>query len=202
MSQRFIRSGSTRFETLVWDLMKSSYDRLMFLTLNYDLFLGKALSVYEGGWQAKNTASYLFERHSRWSLIKLHGSVNWGRELLNQPSTENEAVRVMDAMNEEPQFSTTVNVLLGHTDAHRFLNGKFHYPALAVPIEGKQEFVCPKNHLAQADKFLRECTDFLIIGFGALDQHVLGLLENVPSVNKLMVVCGNLASSKEVLRSR
>ena len=75
----------------------------------------------------------------------------------------------------------------------------FFYPALAVPIEGKAEFVCHESHIEKAESFLRTCSDFLIIGFSALDEHVLELLKVVREVKKLTVVNGNKQSGDEAL---
>jgi hypothetical protein len=53
-------------------------DEVVFISLNYDTLLDDRLFAYPPG--LENIYSYIHDRRN-WSLIKVHGSVNWGRPL-------------------------------------------------------------------------------------------------------------------------
>jgi hypothetical protein len=196
VSAHYVRAGPTKFDTLVRALESSSYDKILYLTLNYDLFLEKALrrlylinlSVprhYVGG-------------NFKWSLIKLHGSVNWGRKLMNPAGAKNSS-EILDYLAGELVLDSDVRVLNGWQEEARLIDNSYYYPAITVPLEGKDEFICPKEHSDHAKEFLHDCTDFLVIGFSALDGHVLKLLEVVPRVEKLTIVNEGRDSAIETL---
>ena len=73
------RSGGTKYDTLVSTLLGSKFDQVLFLALNYDLLLERAITSYDDV-PFDHLDSYL-PRKKKWSLIKPHGSVNWGRQL-------------------------------------------------------------------------------------------------------------------------
>jgi hypothetical protein len=52
-----------------------------FVTLNYDLFLDRALEIYGSA----SGMDWYVDRSRMFRLYKLHGSVNWGRRLLGVP---------------------------------------------------------------------------------------------------------------------
>ncbi len=188
VSSHFVRFGGTKFDTLVREIERSTVKETLFLTVNYDLFLDNALHrLY--GITFHHIDSYCPPR-SRWSLVKLHGSVNWGRELLNTDSPGGDSVQLLNLVKDEIKLEENIKVLGGYQENSRFIENKFFYPSLAVPIEGKDEFACPKEHVQKASSFFKSCRNFLIIGFSALDEHVLTKLKGVPAVRKLTVVNG------------
>ena len=116
-------------------------------------------------------------------LLKFNGgSVRWGRRFLHQLG--NSEIGILNSLETLP-VAAGITMLTGHQEAHRFVDGYFHYPALAVPVEAKDTFVCPPEHVRFATRFLRECSNVLIIGFSAVDKDVLGLLKAVPELRRL-----------------
>ena len=81
-------------------------------------------------------------------------------------------------------------VLTGYQDAQRVVNGTLYFPALAIPLGGKESFSCPDQHVELLRDELKYCHEFLFMGFSAADAHVLKLFEHV-NVNKLRIVNGS-----------
>lgn len=198
ISANYVISGSTRFHTLVNAIVDSKYEKVLFLTLNYDLFLEKALESIER-FQWTSLGSY-GRTDSRWCVVKLHGSVHWGKQLMNQPTGVSHWVHVLQNLEEPPKLADAIQILDNSRASSRFIGGQFYYPALGIPFEGKKEFHCPPEHIELARRFMSECTDYLVIGFSAFDAHVLELFESVHQVHKLMIVNGTKESGRDALQ--
>lgn len=199
VSANYIRSGGTAFSTLVRALDTSHYERVLYMTVNYDLLLDRALERhYRIGF--KSIDDYTAHR-DRWALAKLHGSVNWGWQLQNGKLSDiyTPTRRVDEVTDDELNLDTRVEVLDGYKQGHRVRAQQFFYPALAPPIGDKDRFVCVPDHIEYTTEFLRQCTDFLIIGFSGLDSHVLGLLAVVPSVQNVEIVNGTSDEGRNTL---
>jgi hypothetical protein len=179
-----------------------SYDRLLtaalrvdqatFATLNYDdLFDRRFFTYVRRG--LKTTESYL-ALEQKCALIKLHGSINWGRKVLNPPSklesTDPYLAATMAGLNDTIELSNDIELRLSHDiETMRRNNQPFrrssepiqlYYPALSVPLGPRDdELVCPPAHV----NYLKEVTgdpdplDVLVIGYSGLDQEVLNLLK-------------------------
>jgi hypothetical protein len=83
-----------------------------------------------------------------------------------------------------------------------FENGTFGYPALAIPVEKKSEFVCPPEHVrALADDVLPNITKIITVGWRATEQNLLAMLKNPLTGLRgdvdLMVVSGNIKDVTE-----
>ncbi len=194
-----VPGGATSFATLVREVEKSQYKEVMYLTLNYDLFMEQAIERVYGG-DVIHMSDYT-PRDKKWFLTKLHGSVNWGRRLKNSFDWKGNEAEMFDSLESDLSLDVEIKMLGGHQAHDRYFNKMYYYPALAVPIEGKANFVCPKPHVEMTRNFLESCTDFLVIGFGALDQHVLELLGNVKEVRKLTIIDKNNVEGKKVLEN-
>jgi hypothetical protein len=191
VSNHYIQAGSSKFETMVHAIVRSDFERVVILTVNYDLFVERAVEAVIGH-RFEQASDYAWTAGTqRWGLIKLHGSANWGRALQVQPPSGGQSwlgvlERLVDLSLREP-----IQVLKGHHDRDRFIGDLFHYPAISLPVTGKTQFVCPKEHLAYALEAIPEATHLLVVGFSAKDDHVLKLL--VPpmrSVFHIQIVCG------------
>jgi hypothetical protein len=184
VSEKFVMSGGTKYDTLVQRLLSSEFGQILFFTLNYDLFLDRALSTFDDVFFG-SIDSY-FPADKRWSLIKPHGSVNWGRQLLNGRSDTQNPDLVLGQMDGEPDLASDIEVMkvgLSQLQVNqRNPEGKMFFPAMALPARGDKDFVCPTQHVEKAEQFFAQCKTFLFIGFSGLDPHVLALFAKVPSV--------------------
>jgi hypothetical protein len=98
-------------------------------------------------------------------LFKLHGSVNWGRQLENRfPNTElqpSDHFVVCDP-------STMRSPDIGHT----------LFPAIAIPVEKKSTFECPQSMLEELANLLPRVSKILVIGWRATEKRFLDMLGN------------------------
>lgn len=170
------------------------YDRVAFLTLNYDLLLDGSLTQ-SGYWGTDFSEMDSYVR-DRWMLVKMHGSVNWGRrvtlpEKRTLLSTHIEIVTYRQLFSEWPfegEFLEDEPVLVKSISDFRVRNAPF-YPALSVPVEGKYEYNCPKAHIEALVAFLPTCRTVIAIGTSGKDQDMLDLLSNnLGEVEKFFVV--------------
>lgn len=51
------------------------------------------------------------------------------------------------------------------------------FPALAIPVEAKQDFECPQGHVHTLKSFIPNVTKILIIGWRATEKPFLELLK-------------------------
>ena len=145
-----------------------------FITVNYDTLLEKALT---------NVTEVEFDEEEKYvrlqknfMLAKLHGSVGWGYSWISI-SKRGDKRRLLSQL---PEFDISCLHVGLHVDPNGDLTYRdsFCYPALALPVPGKGDFICPKLHLAALRGFLGDCRYYLFIGFSANDTDVLKLLND------------------------
>lgn len=148
----------TNYAHLVNELL-ARFERVAFVTLNYDLFLEQVLQVPSLGGPVTNLDWYV---NDRWLLVKLHGSVNWGRRILTYPEAHR-STRALEAIGEtelDGGLDREIIILPGTGYQERWINKVPYYPAMVVPLEGKQGFACPPGHVAALTEFLQSCRKF------------------------------------------
>jgi hypothetical protein len=202
IGDRYIESGRSKFSTLVRRVLDSSYERVLFLTLNYDLLLDKAISEYTS--HKFTTVSSYMPTGKSWSLIKAHGSVNWARALINGPDFNGDHNGFISELSVDPKFSPETEILLGDMKEGYFpfkpqvrYGQKYKYPWMVLPADGEKEFFCPDEQISKAKEFLGDCRNFLFIGFSALAPHIVDLFKVVSRSYRLMWVCGEQRYAKE-----
>jgi hypothetical protein len=201
VSDKYVISGRTKFSTLIHRIFASPYERVLFLSLNYDLFLDRALEEFKN-YRFHTIESYL-PSSANWSYVKVHGSVNWVRRPTDPRANAGNIFTLLSQASDEASLFGRLEILtpppnqphLSFTEQLRW-GSPFPYPWLAVPARGKT-FYCPDEHTAHATVFVRDCRNFLFIGFSGLDEHVIGLFKQTTSVNRLMFVCGNKSAAKD-----
>lgn len=162
-------------------------DEVTFITLNYDTLFDDRLRPYQSPVSTESLDWYVVPERN-WALIKLHGSVNWGRRVLNHspPSPiEPTGVNVVWELGDTIQVSSEIEHLLphGHIAAMRWMgqrDGAFYYPALSVPLGAEDSLSCPPDHLDFLEARLAklDALNLLIIGYSGLDKAVLNLLRD------------------------
>jgi len=200
------------FEISMWDYdsgrgftaQPDSYDRLVnaalrvdevtFVTLNYDDLFDRRLFIHGA---LESMESYL-AHGQKWALIKLHGSINWGRIVLNAPPqiapTDPVLAQTFANLGENIEVDDNISLRLQPDIRQvRFDEEPFrlYYPALAAPLGTEDELVCSDQHV----KYLTEITghydplDVLVIGYSGLDQEALNLMSwGGRSIRSLLVV--------------
>ena len=190
-------SGPTMYHDLVGSIEASNYTRVLYLTTNYDLFLESALEETYPNVTFDSLSQYCRDDY-KWDLVKLHGSVNWCQQILNSGGQSGHPLHFLDQVDGKIDLHGEIRVLKRSQDKVT-LPGMVWYPTLAVPLAEKTAFCCHESHLQRAIAHLASCTDFLIIGFSALDDPVLQLLKHSRSVRKLEIVNGKQDDGRSAL---
>lgn len=191
------KTGSTKYDTLVRRVLESSLDEVMFISLNYDLFLDHALEGYESR-DFISLDSYV-PNDKKWCLVKLHGSINWAREIDNHLSYRME----FDAKPHFPQASEMKIVMRGSNGYYvpnQPLNG-YPYPQIVIPADKPKDFACPSLHTERAKAFIKDCDSFVLIGFSGHDEDIASLLETMPSGSRLAIVGGGNTDAEATLQN-
>jgi len=165
--------------------------KITFLTLNYDLLLDYAIEQVEGI-KFVDFGGYI-RSPDKWILIKLHGSVNWFRQIRNYSqagNTRESWKSIVKNMNVLKDLDDDLKLLdLDNKFKEGFAGNIPYYPALAIPNTDYQPIYPSDSHKKLLEERLKECENFLIIGFSAYDQDMLKLLnDNVKNVRKLLIV--------------
>ncbi len=172
------------YAQLVAELLAESSHDVMFLVLNYDTLLEKAITGFKRNWQFAAIGDYV-RNDGRPKVVKLHGSVNWFKNLgaLGNRGWQ-DYVQEVDVLSKPPENG--IEVLSPGVDsvsnpvAQIIIGRNWVYPVLTAPLAGKgiADAVCPASHIEAAKDFLGECRKFLIVGTSGLDDDLLSLLND------------------------
>lgn len=194
-----VARGVTNYKTLLdhirsWNKKK---EPVCLVTFNYDTMLEDALPVI--GIQIQGIPDYI--ANDTYKVVKLHGSVNWGREVetpieglgLRDPGIIiNELIdRVADLrISQRYQMSSARPMFRYH---HVAL-----FPALAIPFEKKRSFECPPEQLAALETCIPEVEKILIVGWRATEYNFLDLLvKNLRKRVGVTIVAGGRRHAEE-----
>jgi hypothetical protein len=190
--------GITNYVTFVDAIDRWRYEnneQVCFVTFNYDTMLEDSLTELWGV-KFEDLTSYTSQPHFK--VIKLHGSIDWGLEF-NGNLKDALPTAIMDAAVkgiDVSDFYKKVN----HPPVI-FENGTRGFPALAIPVEKKSEFVCPPEHLRAIADVLPRVTKIITIGWRATEQHFLTMLKKpltgLQGDVDLMVVSGDIRGVTE-----
>ncbi len=181
---------------------RSVYQRVCLVTFNYDTLLDTAFSQF--GKQITTMSDYV--SGEKYKLIKVHGSMNWAREVIT-PIDALAAGNVWDVANElidraaSLEISGNYHIVTSHpigllTEPKRMPL----FPALAIPVQKKYAFECPQDHLEQLRQCLLQTTKLLVIGWRGVESHFVDLLRRtIPSGTPGLVVAGRKANAQEVV---
>ena len=162
-------------DRLITPLIRT-FSHVCFVTLNYDILLDRCLVQFDPLASINN-----FISHPRWSLIKLHGSVTWGRRIANPNQTDlSDPKSDLIERLEQAGFNKTIyhrwSLDLDTLRAGQDGNSTFPvFPALTVPVGSEDEIVCPEEHELAMGQRLSEAkrVDLLVIGYSGLDTAVI-----------------------------
>lgn len=208
--------GSTSYGDLLWKICRWQSDTkepVTYVTFNYDTLLDRACE------QNYDVAPDEQLRHcinsESFKLIKLHGSCDWGRVVrppLNKqpggsPPIEERVVHdvtlwMIRAMSEtdvtrDYAYLPTPNHVVSPT-GEQF--ARVCLPAIAIPMDKKQEFECPDSHVDVLREMLPQIDRVLIIGWRAAEEGFLSLLQElVPARPRIDLVTASQDDHREVL---
>lgn len=171
---------------------------IVLVTFNYDRMIEQALGQFDCSF--KEISDYI--RYPRFQLIKLHGSVNWGRRVTtsipnainrSNPSISGELIKRAPDLTFSNQYK-----ILDHPDLVTDREGIF-FPALALPVEKKVVFDCPPAHVGALTQSLKNVRRILTIGWRGSETAFLDLLrDNLPHPVPLMVIAKDGRESDDI----
>ncbi|MBA7677702.1 hypothetical protein ES703_85964 [subsurface metagenome] len=134
-------------------------------------------------------------------LIKLHGSHDWAYV----GESDREKLRFLNITNSYeylkryPDHISNLqkNNIYPYHVKQLERGGIFKFPAIAMPLPEKQNYICPPQHIDSLKQALNETDRILVIGWAARDQQLLDLIkENINKKIPITIVSGNIDSSK------
>jgi SIR2-like domain len=195
--------GITNQLTLLREIERTRSDDepVCLVTFNYDLLLENALGQL--GYTYVQMDDYT-RTPKLFRLFKLHGSVDWARELkvsfpgnLNT-SHEPSFLKYLIENGTEPR-ETDPFVLRPSTTMEPG-NGLPLLPAIAIPVENKNTFECPRTILDDLRHSIPAVTRILIIGWQARENHFLAMLRSdMSQLRQVMVIGKDNKESGEIL---
>ena len=162
-------------------------EKVAFVTLNYDLLLEQAIKAVTAA-SIADLRAYV-EPSQKWMLVKLHGSVNWATRVVGGMegaiATPEGVLSAVRALAVGQAIDGQLEVIDDHSDRWDHQTERdLLYPAIAVPVEDKYEYVCPADHLDELRAFLEACENFLFIGVSGKDKDLLELLRDSVKVGR------------------
>ena len=175
--------GSTNYRVLL-DLIQqftNDNDRILLATFNYDNLVEKALQ-HELGYGFDRIDDYAASSR-RFPLFKLHGSTDWARYVQHNRVPYPEMIK-----NAERLVPT--DIILKEDEAiEDTVHGWGFIPAIAIPMQTKQDFECPPQHLQQFAAYLPKVKKILMIGWRGLEDHFIKILNHhLIRVQSMLVV--------------
>lgn len=179
-------------------------DMVCIVTFNYDTLIESACADVLG-LKFADISTYVAD--PRYELFKLHGSIDWGRQVRNVRGT------ILDSV---AQFAWT--------DEYRVSTSKYwdppyqptedpttmYVPAIAVPTVSKSGFECPPAHIEVLTSVIPLVTHLLVIGWRGMEEHFLSLWRQGPisdasaafpaRLERLQIVSGSKDGAEEVRR--
>jgi hypothetical protein len=197
-----VTRGITNYLWLLREIERTRKDAkpVCLVTFNYDTLLENALGALSADHRIDRMEDYM-DRPTLFRVFKPHGSINWAQMVENE---------IPGNINVEAP-TTVLRYLIDHAEALRITNefalcppgamGVVNrmpaFPAIAIPVEKKNQFACPQTHLDRLAEVLTEVSKILMIGWRATEAHFLTLLKQHlrPGV-QVCVVAGNLGAGR------
>jgi len=168
------------------------------VTFNYDTLLERTLESF--GVQIRDIRDYITDE--TYKIIKVHGSQNWARivaasiELAGRSPWEiaSELINRAAEIKISPVYRIIDQRPINQSD------GQAVFPALAIPLERKQDFECPAEHIDTLRQCIASTTKLVIIGWRATDQPFLQLLEEGLNANVRVLIVGGTRDGGDEIR--
>lgn len=171
-------------------------ERVALATFNYDTIVDAAFSDVFGRPLTK-PAEYMDDALA---LFKLHGSVNWGRVVQEEPRFtmasplgSASAAREADYLRKQlisdsAKLRLSEDIVVMDRHLTPVLDGRRLYPALAIPFARKASFECPHRHLREFSRALADVNRIIVVGWRGNELHFLELLRRVAPTTPVQIV--------------
>ena len=183
----------TSYKTLLDQIQSSrrKNEQVCLVTFNYDTMLEDALPMV--GIKIDGLPDYIASND--YKIIKLHGSINWAHPVETPVENVNGRSNT-DIANELIERVAKLKISPSFLMVNTYPSSKLHrmplFPALAIPVETKQDYECPPEHLEALRTCIPEVTKILVIGWRATESNFLRLLsDNLRKEVHVMTVAGD-----------
>jgi len=199
--------GVTNYRRLFDEIqLHRKSEGVSFVTFNYDTLLEDAFQPYK---RFDSLADYISAPD--YLVIKLHGSVNWVRSVSMKTEDHDMTTRVIDRADElipstefhlvtdQQAFDAMGNFLGASTS---WAGGFACVPAIAIPLQNKDQYECPFYHVTQLEKAVSQTHKLLLIGWRATEEKFLKLLQiRLPKDVRILVVAENRENAQTIISS-
>jgi hypothetical protein len=196
---REVTRGITNYLTLLREIdrMQTSCEPVVLVTFNYDNLLEDAL--HDLGHTQNQMADYVDES-KRYRVFKLHGSVDWAQLVENElPANLNRSdpETILRHLAEHAAELKISNKFIKCHPSSMGLDGAYPvFPAIAIPVEKKNQFACPETFIEKLVELLPNISKILVIGWRATEGHFLTLLDqHLPAGVQICIVAGRSSSN-------
>lgn len=186
------------YQALVTKIKDYNDGKAFVITFNYDSLFEKSITDQK----YEDINHYL---SNNIQIIKPHGSHDWAY-ISNRDNLEYEFMGCKDDYDyykHYPNFLIQLrqqNTSPYHIDQIKNKAGLAKFPAIAVPLTDKEEFVCPPIHTQQIKVMLSNAEKILIIGWKAGDKILVELMKhNIAKQIPVTIVTESKKSSEEVM---
>lgn len=197
-----IAKGITNYKTLLDQIehwRSKAGERVCIVTFNYERMLEEALPTV--GVTIRDLPDYITNQN--YKIIKLHGSVHWGREV-DTPMENLPNRNVDDVARELIDRAAELEISQRYRMVTSYPIGKWEekalFPALAIPVETKRNYECPPEHLEALQHCIPKVTKLLVIGWRGTENNFLGMLaESLRKDVRGIIVVGGGEEGKKTL---
>ncbi len=191
-----IMYGQTGYLDIVDYLAGSDYQKIVLITLNWDLLLDWALED-RIQLRFKDSESYV-RSNKRWFYVKLHGSVDWVRKLNTAHiiSADEDALHKITSIGSDDEIFKKGQFVIDRRfemgDA-----GHFKYPIMVLPHAEQKKHICPDEHISAVTPILEKCEEAWIIGNSMNDGDIVELMKKTSNnVSKVKVVDAEISKEQ------
>jgi hypothetical protein len=201
---RLQHKGITNYATLIDEIERwrvGAKEQVCFVTFNYDTMLEEAMEQVLQ-FHISDLKSYINQEN--YTLIKLHGSMNWGRVIeagFPPPPihTQQQLIQVAADLKISDDYTLVPNYpMLSHDQ-------RFIFPALAIPIDKKDSFECPQEQVTILGNLIRRVTKVMTLGWRATETRFLEMLRSqltgLTDKIDLLIVSGSPEGATETFKN-
>jgi hypothetical protein len=205
---------SNNYYSLLSEIGLYSENRACFVNFNYDLLLERNIKNIG---MTENIDDYI---GGNIKVIKIHGACNWFRSFERGYKTDGDfkggrdylmfnAQRIIKKENNLERINSRLfdfiikndfsNWDFYENDSYNSDEVLYYIPNIALPMNGKDSFVCPDKHIQELKNRLKEINRIIIIGWKGADEFLLNTLKeelrgkNIP----VFIVSPNADKTKE-----
>ena len=189
ISNEFGNQTGSNYGALIQEI-NDGFKRACIVNFNYDLLLEEILKERI----TEDLNSYV---NGNIKVIKVHGSCDWVYPIYDDFDDIKDPRKFL---LENPLFteqcrkekSQKISRKKGYVIFNQVRKKFLYCPAIAIPLYGKDGFVCPKSHIDVLERSLLEVDRILIIGWAANDPHLINLIKDkIKRPIGITIVAGN-----------